>query len=110
MKQPAASAEIQAEVDSNGLNGKVLLKKFVEERSDTAIFITSFLITAFDGYPCNVTDIKEDYLKQDLAFAFQKDSEITDLMDHWIFKAQQTGDLSFWREKVMSNCLFFCTK
>ncbi len=40
------------------------------------MLVITIVIQSFSGYPCNVTDIKHDYLPQDLALGLRKDSEI----------------------------------
>ena len=58
-------------------------------------------MASLDAYPCEIADIqRHDYFQQNLALGFQKDSEMAPLFSYWIFKAEQSGDLNFWRNKV----------
>ena len=57
-------------------------------------------MASLDAYPCHIVDVDEDYFQQNLALGFQKDSELAPLFNYWIFKAEQSGDLNFWRNKV----------
>ena len=57
-------------------------------------------MASLEAYPCKIIDIDEAYFQQNLALGFQKDSEMAPLFNYWIFKAEQSGDLSFWRGKV----------
>ena len=57
-------------------------------------------MSALEAYPCRIIDVWKDYFKQYLALGFQMDSEIAPLLNYWIFKSEQSGDLSYWMAKV----------
>ena len=77
-------------------------KKFILDRSKTAMIWQEEMITSFKAHSCQLMDIGHLFM-QHYAIGFQKDSEIAPLLNYWILKAQQSGDLSFWREKVRSR-------
>ena len=79
-----------------------MVRKFILDRSKTAIILQEEMITSFKAHSCQLMDIGHLFM-QHYAIAFQKDSEIAPLLNYWILKAQQSGDLSFWREKVRSR-------
>ena len=64
-------------------------------------------MASLDAYPCKIIDVDEDYFQQNLALGFQKDSELVPLFNYWIFKSEQSGDLSFWRNKVGELSVMF---
>ena len=68
--------------------------------------VQDVIIASLHAYPCEIMDIDKNYFQQDLALGFQKDSELAPLFNYWILKAEQSGDLSFWRNKV--NFIFTC--
>ena len=78
------------------------MRKFILDRSKTAIILQEEMIATFKAHTCNLTDIGQLFM-QHYALGFQKDSEIAPLFNYWILKAQQSGDLSFWRAKVRMN-------
>ena len=79
-----------------------MVRKFILDRSKTAIILQEEMITSFKAHSCQLMDIGHLFM-QHYAIGFQKDSEIAPLLNYWILKAQQSGDLSFWREKVRSR-------
>ena len=79
-----------------------MVKTFIFDRSKTALILPEELITKYKAHTCKLLDIEHLFM-QHYALGFQKDSEIAPLLNYWILKAQQSGDLQFWRAKVRKH-------
>ena len=72
------------------------------DRSNTALNLPEEMITKYKAHHCELLDIGHLFM-QHYALGFQKESEIAPLFNYWILKAQQSGDLNFWRDKVRKH-------
>ena len=92
-------------VDRGALNLDIIVKKVIIEKTDTALILKEKLMNDLTAYPCQVIDLKDDAFKQYYALGLQKDAEIAPILNFWLLKAQQSGELNFWKSKVSQTPL-----
>ena len=99
---PSPSQELNAFIKTYGWNITLMVKTFIMDRSNTALILPEEMITKYKAHTCELLDIGHLFM-QHYALGFQKESEIAPLFNYWILKAQQSGDLNFWRDKVRKH-------
>ena len=103
---PSPSDELNAFLKAYGWDIATIVRKFVLDGSKTAIVLSEETILPLRAHTCNINIKGIGHLfMEHYAFGFQKDSEIAPLFNYWILKAQQSGDLSFWKAKVRKHII-----
>ena len=87
------------------LEPDIIANKVILDNSDTAVIWYESTINVMAAYPCQIIALNERLFKQYYALGLQEDSEITPIIDYWLLKLEQSGELNFWKSKVRQTLL-----